>query len=179
MADAARQMAELPDLLDFDGGKLYFDEPTDAEAARLVARAGLAENIAQRASLLAQADALAPDDLTVIVALYRFHYFTHEFAACLAMADRAMQASARRLNIPADWRLLTAVDIERAGALSMPMLRFYLWALKGRGYLQLRLGRFGEATAALDKLVSLDVADRLNARALLALAREHLPSPTA
>jgi hypothetical protein len=90
------------------------------------------------------------------------------------MADRAMAAAARRLNLPADWRHLTAADIDRVGSTAMPMLRFYLWALKGRGYLLLRLGCYASAIAPLETLVGLDAADRLGARALLALARERL-----
>lgn len=170
--------AEVPDLLDFTGSKLYFDEPGDERAELLLEKAAGTDDLARRRSLLRQADALAPDDLSVIVALYRFTYFAHDFESCLVMADRAMAAAGRRLNIPADWRALAAADIERAASQSMPLLRFYLWALKGRGYLLMRLGRFSEAMAPLETLVALDFANRLNARPLLDLARETLsPDP--
>lgn len=175
MAELAGMTEALPDLLDFAGGKLYFDEPQEDDVALLLAEAGRANDANERRTLLAQADALASDDLSVIVALYRFHYFAHEFDAGLAMADRAMVAAGRRLNLPGDWRCLTPADIARADGETMPMLRFYLWALKGRGYLLMRLGRFSEAIAPLETLVGLDIANRLNARPLLELAREMFP----
>ena len=58
----------------------------------------------------------------------------------------------------------------------MPMLRFFLWALKGQAYLLMRLARFADAVPQLEKLVELDRADRLNCAPLLALALEQLPN---
>ena len=61
--------------------------------------------------------------------------------------------------------------------------RFHLLALKGAGYLSLRLGRFEQGKAMLAKVVELDADDRLGARLLLGVLAEHdaeiLPFPTA
>ena len=174
MADFLTIQSPERDLLDFEGSDLYFDEPIDEAVAALLERAQQAQGPAEAEALLEEAFGRAPDDLTVIVALYRFRYFRHDYAGTLPMAAEAMAAAGRRLNVPADWRALTIEDIDRAGAISMPMLRFYLWALKGEGYLLTRLGHFAEAVEALEKLRLVDRADRLGGEALLALARERL-----
>ncbi len=173
MADLPALRGAARDLLDFEGADLYFDEPMAAAVARLLERAQNADPVVALAALH-EAFERAPDDLTVIVALYRFHYFRHDFAATLTLAETAMAAAGRRLNIPADWRALDIGDVERAGAISMPLLRFYLWALKGEGYVLMRLGRFGEAVSVLEKLRLLDRVDRLGGEVLLALARDCL-----
>ena len=174
MAEAVHPVATGPDLLDFAGEALYFDEPSLPVVARLLAAAQSASVPDLARARLEEALRLAPDDLTVIVALYRFFYFQHDYAAALPVAERAMQAAGRRLNIPGDWRVLDVADIERSGRSSMAMTRFLLWALKGEAYLLMRLGRFGEALARLEKLTALDGADRLGTAALLQIARETL-----
>jgi hypothetical protein len=47
-------------------------------------------------------------------------------------------------------------------------------ALKGAGYLQLRLGDYETALARLEKVSELDSNDRLGAKALIDVAREAL-----
>ncbi|MEZ5840254.1 MAG: hypothetical protein R3D02_07425 [Hyphomicrobiales bacterium] len=172
MAEPLRAPTAAIDLLDFSGEALYFDEPNLPVVAELIATAQAAPAPALARARLEEALRLAPDDLTVIVALYRFFYFQHDFAAALPVAALAMNAAGRRLNIPGDWRALKPADIERSGRASMAMTRFYLWALKGEAYLLMRLGRFEDAVAPLEKLVELDAADRLGGSGLLDLARK-------
>jgi tetratricopeptide (TPR) repeat protein len=57
---------------------------------------------------------------------------------------------------------------------SMSMVRFYMMALKGAGYLELRLGEYDSAIARLEKVVELDSKNRLDAQALIDVAREAL-----
>jgi len=173
--DNQTQLAFAPrDLLDFDGGALYFDTPPGEAVAQWLEQASTATNVQDRAYALAQAERLAPDDLTVIVALYRHFYFEQAFEQALRIADRAMGQAARALNIPPDWTNLSHREIAQLSDEAMPLLRFYLWALKGRAYLLMRQGQFEAAIVPLEKLVELDHANRLNCEPLLALAREQL-----
>ena len=69
------------------------------------------------------------------------------------------------------------MDERRIGGgvlISMTLVRFYMLALKGAGYIELRLARFQAAIARLEKVAELDSNDRLGARALLKLARNAL-----
>ena len=171
------------DLQDFDGAGLYFDEPQDAAVAACLRSA--AEQYAEgngEAPLLA-ALALAPADLSVLVGLYRFYYYQHRYADALQIAERVMATVGPRLGLPVDWRALAATQLAGAAARGHGLLRFHLLALKGAGYLNLRLGRFEQGKAMLAQVVELDADDRLGARLLLGVLAEHdaeiLPFPTA
>jgi len=161
------------DLQDFDSDTLYYDEPLAPEvAARLDAAAeqygqGTAEQP------LLEAQALAPEDLTVLVALYRFYYYQHRYQEALGVAHRALDVVAPRLLLPASWTEVDAAHLGVAAGRSIGLLRFYLLALKGAGYLSLRLGRFEQGKAMLVKVVELDTDNRLGARLLLDVLAEH------
>ncbi len=162
------------DLLDFDGGDLYFEEPLHdtarASLAQAAAHYGEADASALAETWLQRADQQAPDHPLVLVALYRFFYYQHRLADALIIAERVLRVFAQRLNLPQDWRELTPEHLRG----DIPSLRFYLLALKDAGLLELRLGETRSAIARLEKVAELDSQDRLGARALLEVARASL-----
>ncbi|MGB0684380.1 MAG: hypothetical protein ACPGOV_16870 [Magnetovibrionaceae bacterium] len=162
------------DLMDFEGQDLYFDEPMDDRVSRLLDEAAMRYPEPEVESLLAKAKAIAPDDLSVFVAFYRTYYYRHDYAGALEVAEELLPVVARRLNLPGDWSLLTKADLDAIGEDRITLLRFYLMALKGAGYLLLRLDRPDEAFECLDKVRELDDADRLGAGALAETARQAL-----
>ncbi len=155
------------DLQDFDGAGLYFDEPRQPRVAALLdeASAQYATGTAEQPLLAAQA--LAPGDLSVLVGLYRFYFYQHRHADALAIAAQVLQVVAPRLGLPCDWRALDSDCLARVAPDAIGLLRFHLLALKGAGYLSLRLGLFGEGKAMLSKVAELDADNRLGARLLL------------
>ncbi|MEW5837825.1 MAG: hypothetical protein AB1717_03215 [Pseudomonadota bacterium] len=161
----------MMDLLDFDAQPLYYDEPLPEGVWALLDEA--AERYAEGGSdaPLAHAEALAPEALAVLVALYRNHFYRHRLAQAHAVAERALAVSAARLGWPADWRELDAEHVLAAPASNMTILRFHLMALKALGYLDLRLGRAELGLARLERLMRLDPQDRLGAAALRETAR--------
>lgn len=160
------------DLLDFEAQALYFDEPLPDEAAALIDEGSRLYGEGGAELPLLRAYLLAPDSLTVLVALYRFYYYQHRLADAEQVAARAMEITSRRLGFPQDWRDLDQ-DYLGAGALqSMGLVRFHLMTLKAAGFLKLRMGEFDLAGAMLEKLVELDSSDRLGVQALLEVARE-------
>nr|P23177.1 RecName: Full=Uncharacterized 19.8 kDa protein in nifW 5'region; AltName: Full=ORF5 [Azotobacter chroococcum (strain mcd 1)]AAA22163.1 ORF5 [Azotobacter chroococcum] len=159
------------DLQDFDSAHLYFDEPLAPEVAPVwPAAEQYAEGTAEQPLLEAQA--LAPDDLTVLVGLYRFYYYQHRYEAALQIARRRVEVVGPRLLLPANWSEIDAGHVAVAAERGIGLLRFYLLALKG-GYLSLRLGRFEQGKAMLLKVVELDTDNRLGARLLLDVLAEH------
>jgi len=58
-------------------------------------------------------------------------------------------------------------------------VRFYLHALKGAGYLLLRLGQTKQGLVRLDKVAELDPKDRIGAAALADVVRQTLSSDAA
>ena len=166
------------DLLDFTSEDLYFDEPLQTEARDCLdgAAAHYGEKKAE-ASLL-RAYFLAPEHPLVLVALYRYFYYQHRLVDALRVADRVLVIFAKRLGLPEDWRDLNEFQIGGGVMVSMTMIRFYLLALKGAGFMELRLGQYAEALVRLEKVAELDAHDRLGAQALLVVAQQALHSQT-
>lgn len=155
------------DLLDFSDCKLYFEDPLPLAAERLIAQASseYGEDTAELALL--RAHLMAPDNLTVLVGLYRYYFYQHRLDDALMVAERAMQLSGRLLGLPADWRTLDETRLGSAAANSFGMLRFYLLALKAASVVLLRLGQIDASRDRLIKLAGLDCHDHLGAAKLL------------
>ena len=162
------------DLMDFDQAALYFDDPIAPEVERLIAAAGAGYGSPESESLLLRAYFLAPGQLMVLVALYRYYFYQHRLDDALVVADRTLEAAAQRLNLPARWQQLHADQLGYAAMRSIGLLRFYLMVLKAAGYINLRLGRAADGEAMLEKLIELDSHDRLGGKILLDVYRNAL-----
>ena len=162
------------DLQDFEGQDMYFNEPLPAKVAELIEQAAEAYGEGEAEKPLLRAFFLEPEHFMVHVALYRFYYYQHRYSDALFIADKAMQVAGKALNLPQDWRELDKGYLGEASLKSMGMLRFYLLALKGAGYLNLRLNKINEAIEILSKLVALDEKNRLGASMLLDIAKDRV-----
>lgn len=160
------------DLHDFECQCLYFDEPISAEVKVLLDEAADNYERGEAELPLLRAYFLAPRSLMVLVGLYRFYYYQRRFDAALVVAERALKIVGKRVNFPRDWRALNEQFLGGAVLHSMGLVRFYLLALKGAGYLCLRQGRSREGLEMLGKVAELDVADRLGAGALLKAVKQ-------
>ena len=160
------------DLLDFSDCKLYFEDALPAEAERLIAQAASEYGEAGAELSLLRALLHAPENLSVLVGLYRYYFYQHRLEDALVVAERAMQLSGRHLGLPTDWRLLDETRLGSAAANSFGLLRFYLLALKAASVVLLRLGQITESRARLIKLSSLDSRDQLGAGKLLEVVDE-------
>ncbi|MCY0965643.1 hypothetical protein [Parathalassolituus penaei] len=155
------------DLQDFEGQAMYFDEPMPAAVSSLIEEAsrryadGMAEPCLQRAY------ALAPVNLSVLVAMYRFYYYQHRLREAIGVAEQVMAVVAPGIGFPEHWRSLCFNDLANGLMVSFTRVRFYLLALKGAAYLQLRIGNIATGVEMLNKVVEFDSNDRLGARALL------------
>ena len=168
------------DLMDFDAVQgLYFEEDLPPAVAALIdASSEIGAGPEAEAPLL-EARALAPDSYSVLVALYRYYYFTHRYADALPVGEAAVERAARALNWPTDWTALTPALLSECGAGAVSVVRFLLFALKGTGYLHLRLDAPAEALARLSKVAELDEADLLGAAALIPFAERALDPESA
>jgi hypothetical protein len=155
------------DLMDFDQTTLYFDDPIPTEVERLIAEAGAAYGSDEAESLLLRAYLLAPGQLVVLVALYRYYFYQHRLDDALVVADRTLAAAGTRLGFPAEWQQLHPQHLGYAAMRSIGLLRFYLMVLKAAGYINLRLGRQAPGEAMLMKLIEMDTHDRLGGKNLL------------
>lgn len=158
------------DLHDFDVNDLYFESPPEARVLKLIDQAADAYGEGEAEPFLLEAQQLAPDNLMVHVALYRFYYYQHRYADALAVADEAIDLSGRLFGYRGHWRQMTLEILAHGMIQSFSMVRFYLLALKGAGYLQLRMGDVESGVERLEKVRELDTADRLNVAMLLEVA---------
>jgi tetratricopeptide (TPR) repeat protein len=162
------------DLLEFDSEDLYFDEALDEEAKSCLDKASEEYGTQAAEVALMRAYFLEPEHPMVLVALYRFFYYQHRLKESLLVAERVLKVIGQRLEFPEDWRDLTEMRLGSGVMISMTLIRFYMLALKGAGFLELRLGDYPSAMQRLEKVVELDSKDRLGAKALVDVAREAL-----
>lgn len=178
------------DLLDLDGEALYFDEPLTSDVQALIDESSAhyrtctpddqdgeaVERVSVDAAEwpLLRAFLKAPEQLAVIVALYRFFYYRQRYPEALAMADRAIVLSCRQLALPEDWRAIDKASLEAAAQRSMTTTRFLLLALKGAAWLLLRQQQPQAALERLAPIIAFDSEDRLRASDLQRWAEKAL-----
>lgn len=160
------------DLHDFEGQAMYFDDPIPGEAEHLIQEAANLYGDKEAENCLLKAYFIAPNNLTVLVAMYRYYYYQHMYDEAVEVAMRAMNVSGDKLCLPGKWQDLTLPHLGEAAVISMGLLRFYLMALKGAGYLNLRMNNLEAGIDMLQKVVELDPNDRLRAAFLLDIAQE-------
>ena len=159
------------DLQDFEGQLMYFDTPMPAEVDALLKEASehyRSDDCCTAAEqALTRAQQLAPGNLTVLVARYRFYYYQHRLEEALAVAYEVLARVAPEIGFPDHWERLSMTHLANGVQVSFTLVRFYLLALKGAAYISLRLDRRDQAVRMLSRIVEFDSHDRLGARALL------------
>lgn len=155
------------DLQDFESQQLYFDKPNSKAVDQWILEASKVYAEGKAEPLLLKAFAKEPENLSVLVALYRFYYYQHRYNEAIEIAYRAMQVTAPMICFPENWDEITQDHLAMGVQRSFTMVRFYLLALKGCAYLHLRLNRIETGVKMLNKVIAMDSKDRLGARALL------------
>jgi hypothetical protein len=171
-------VAEGMDMLDLGDEGLYFDEPCLPEVESLIAQASAHYGHATAEHFLLRAYFLAPEQLSVLVALYRYYFYQHRMEDSLIVAERALEVTARRLHLVGGWSSIGRVALGEAVMRSMGLLRFHLLALKGSAVILLRLDRLDEARLRLEKIVEVDERDALGVVPLLDVIAVRLAQAT-
>jgi tetratricopeptide (TPR) repeat protein len=113
-----------------------------------------------------QARTAAPDHPAVLIGLYRFYFYKNRLAEALSIARVCVEKAAKDNGLAPDWRDVRPADAA-FGDFEAVLPRFYLFALKGYAYLNMRLGDLDEGQAAVAKLLELDPSDKIGAKVLL------------
>jgi tetratricopeptide (TPR) repeat protein len=139
------------------------------EAERHLRRAGLSYHRDEEALAHLQAAwQAAPGHAAVYIGLYRFYFYKNRLQEALEVARDCLKKAALDNGLPEDWRAAKATDAD-FGSFEAILPRFFLFTLKGYGYLNLRLGQLDEGRAAIEKLVELDPGDKLGGKVLLSV----------
>lgn len=137
--------------------------PVAEEQLRLASHAYA--NSAKAEMHLALAKAIAPDNPVVHIGEYRFYFYKGRFEEALKVAESCLVTVAKELGLPQDWQQVMPAHADFTG--DEPAHRFYLFCLKAYAYLLLRVDRIEEGWAATDKLLSLDVNNKIGGQVLL------------
>lgn len=122
--------------------------------------------------LLLDTRELLPERLEILVALYKMYAYSNRFEAALTLIDEVLARAAKLGGFPVDWQQLepdSASWMEAHGA-----VRFYLYSMKARGFVLIRLGEVEQAYAILSKLQQLDPKDQVGGSVLLDIAERLL-----
>ena len=114
---------------------------------------------------LARAQPLAPGHLAVLIGFYRFYFYQNRLSEAREVAQQCLHHAARALGLATDWRDIQPGDADFSQWDSV-LPRFYLFTLKGYGYLSLRLGDMETGESIIAKLRELDPLDRLGGSTL-------------
>ncbi|MGC1508583.1 hypothetical protein [Ketobacter sp.] len=155
------------DLQDDEAQQLYFNEVVPLGVEELMRSASEQFSPASAESCLLKAYEMAPNSLTVLVALYRFYYDQRRYLDAIHIASKAMTEVAPLISFPDHWSEITFNDLANGVMSSFSLVRFYLLALKACAYLHLQINQISEAVRMLNKVVELDIQDRLGAKLML------------
>jgi tetratricopeptide (TPR) repeat protein len=123
--------------------------------------------------LLEQARAAAPRHPAPLIALYRFYFYGHQLAQARAIGEDALAIARTALGPnfgdepPGD-----------EATLNNAAVRFYLFALKGLAYLNMRLDEMEEALRMLKELRRLDPLDHVGGALLFHILTRHAKGET-
>lgn len=162
------------DMLEFSAEDLYFDLPIEQETQSCLDKAAHHYGEAEAENLLYRAYFLEPEHPMVLVALYRYFYYQHCYEDALRVAESVLFIFSKRLGLPARWQDIEEEQFQGDVLNSMTEVRFYLLALKGAGYLEMRLEKYESAIERLQKIVQVDDGDRLGAASLLQIAQDEV-----
>jgi len=154
------------DLMDIEDHELYFDQPLPEDVKQLIQQAASLYHKPESERMLLEALKLEPSHPMVHVALYRYYYYKHRLEDALKIAERTLHDSGTRLGFSASWRQATLERLHASEKI-MAEVRYYLLALKGAGFIYLRLGHIEEGLMRLQKVADMDAEDRLGTRSII------------
>lgn len=157
------------DLLSFDAEPLYFDDPPSEEVVRLLQQAAEDYSDGKSETGLQRAYRLAPENLMVLVALFRYFFFRHRFSEALDISQKAREVVRQKIGLPQDWSTLSEAQLAEGHENDMVLVRFYLLCLKGEAYLYARQGEAEKGIPLLEKIATIDSNDDLKTTDLLAV----------
>lgn len=162
------------DFLEFEQHDLYFDEVLSADDDQLLKKAADAYPSVETEMILRGLQSRLPENLTILVALYRFYYYQHRYQDALGISVRAIDVSASMMGLIISWKDITENHIAQGVIVSMGLIRFYMLCLKASAYLLMRTGEIEQAKERLKKITELDPADQFGAAFLLKIAEKEL-----
>jgi len=140
-----------------------FDLSDDVEA-HLQAAAASVSNDQDSLAALNRAYKSAPDQLEVLVALYKFHFYRGDTNKAQEIVQQTLVKAAFKGGFEYDWTKLS--DNSADWSDHRGPARTYLYSLKAMAFINLRRYCTDEAREILDKLQQLDPDDQVGAQVI-------------
>ena len=119
--------------------------------------------------LLEKAHAMAPGQLEVYYARYKFYFYNKRLTLAEQVAREGLKQAAMQAGFDDDW---TNLDCHTTDWLKPDDTeRFYLYTLKALGFILMRQERFSESGNVLTKLHELDQLDHVGGSVVMDILR--------
>lgn len=120
--------------------------------------------------LFKQALQLAPDEMEIYVAFYKFYFYQKYLPEAEQIAQQTLHKISEMTGLPEDWRRLKSEFVHWANPDSP--IRYFLYTMKALGFIALRQEKLILAHEILDKLTELDPDDRVGGSVVKSLASQ-------
>jgi tetratricopeptide (TPR) repeat protein len=150
----------------FTNEEIYFGDNIPPEVKHVLLEATrVYPDLEKTESFLEQAYQMAPTQLEVYYARYKFYFYNKHLVQAEQVAREGLQQAARQAGFNPDWNELdetmanwvTPNDTER----------FYLYTLKALAFISMRQEQFREAENILNKLQQLDKTDQVGSSVVM------------
>lgn len=149
--------------------ELFFSNNIPDPVRRLLQQAiDTYEETEKSEKLLLEAKRLAPAQLEVYIALYKFYFYKKRLTEAQKIAQATLEKAAEMGGFTADWKQLFPQSAQWTKADSVE--RVYLYTMKALGFIRLRLLDFAGSEEILNKLQILDPHDQVGGSVILELA---------
>lgn len=126
------------------------------------------EDWQQAEQLLLKARLALPQQMEILIALYKLYAYSNRFAESLEIINEVLRLTAAAVGFNRDWRSLDSGSAQWYPARGS--VRQYLYSLKATGFVSLRSGDIDTAFAVLSKLSELDPQDQVGGSVVLEMA---------
>ena len=149
--------------------RISFGRSIPADVNALLQEAVASANDYDRTrSLLYQAMELAPLQLEVYVALYKFCFYRGKISEAEQAVHKALNVASAQGGFASDWQRLDSNSAD--WSMQEGPAHVYLYSLKALSFIKLRRGEQTYAKTILDKLRQLDPQDNAGASVIMSLA---------
>jgi len=142
----------------FQNEEIYFGDNIPAAVKQVLLEATrVYPDLEVTEVLLEKAHSMAPEQLEVYYARYKFYFYNKRLELAESIALEGLKQAALQAGFASDWLLL---DESSSNWLNPnDTERFYLYTLKALGFIFMRQARLNESEIVLNKLKQLDQLD--------------------
>jgi hypothetical protein len=147
------------------GNEVHFGFNIEPEAnAELQRAASLISSRKASSEALVQAEQIAPEQIEVLIARYKFHFYQGETEIAEELVIKALRLAAKQGGFNQDWQQLNRSSADWHNPRGPG--RYFLYTLKALAFIRLRQNRPNEAQSILDALNLIDPQDQVGANVI-------------